>query len=311
MDLENIDEKIQTLHDEIFRQERTEKRLALIKIHLGLLYGDLSFHQSKMDAEHQDVQKLEKKSTLSLFSEILGNQNEQLERERQEYLQAVLEYNAIANEIDLLQYEQEVLLQIFQHTKDLKHQLDYYLKVKEQKLLFHNVEQATQIKAINKEIDRLKTFKRELQEAKSVAQVVEKVILKTFTKLKKVKAFQYSKMRGSGKNSSVKRSYIDEALKDASEINFYLGKLDKELSDVYSQYTFFSIYKYQNFVESFCDQLITDWVLQNKLKNAINCLQSAEDQIKRILATLNNDLSKTEDLIKAKIAKKRELVRIS
>ncbi len=117
-------------------------------------------------------------------------------------------------------------------------------------------------------------------------------------------------MRGTGRNSSyAKKSYIDGAIKDVSEINFYLGKLDKELSDIYSQYTFFSIYKYQDFVNSFYDQLITDWVVQNKLKNAIDCMQSANDQIKSVIATLNDDLSKTEISIKTKISEKRDLIR--
>ncbi len=310
MNLENVDEKIQILYDEIYQVEKVDNRLASIKLNLTLLHNDLSFHKSKMNDEHQDVLELEKKSAFSLFRNILGNHEEQLEKERQEYLQAVLEYNSIANEIDLLKYEQELLIPKTKDTTELKRQLDYYLKVKEQKLLFNNADQASQIKEINREIDRLHTFKRELKEAESLAIIVNKVIARAFSKLKKVKEFQYTKMGGSGKYSSyAKKSYIDGAIKDASEINFYLSKLDKELSHVYSQYTFFSIYKYQNFVDSFYDQLITDWVLQNKLKNAINCLQSADDQIKRILATLRNDLSKSEKSIKERIHVKRELVR--
>ena len=310
MDLENIDEKIQLLYEESFQIEKTKKRMAIIKLRLSLLFSDLSFHKSKMNEEHEDVIKLEKKSIISLFRNILGNQIEQLERERQEYLQAVLEYNSIANEINLLRYEEEILNSKLIDTTELKSQLDYYLKVKEQKLLFNDAEQSKLIKEINSDIDILHTFKRELKEAKLVAVVVDKIMIKAFTKLKKVKDFEYKKMNGAGRNSSyTKKSFIDSAIKDASEINFYLGKLDSELSDVYTQYTFFSIYKYQNFVDSFYDNLITDWVLQSKLKNAINCLQSADDQIKRIIATLNNDLDKTEESIKSKIAAKRELVR--
>lgn len=310
MDLENVDEKIQLLHAELFQLEKSKKRLKLIELHLSVLFGDLTLHKSKMNKEHEDVLKLEKKSAMSLFRHILGNQDEQLERERQEYLQAVLEYNAIANEINLLRYEQGILLKKPKETNELQRQLDYYLKVKEQKLIFNNTAQGSQIKEINRNIDQLYTFKRELKEAKTIALVVYKVITKAFTKLKKIKDFQYKSMRGSGRNSSyIKKSYIDGAIKDVSEINFYLGKLDKELSDVYSQITFFSIYKYQNFVESFYDNLITDWVLQNKLKSAIGCLQSAENQIKRIIATLDSDTNKTDKSINSLIMEKRELVR--
>ena len=86
------------------------------------------------------------------------------------------------------------------------------------------------------------------------------------------------------------------------------NKLDKELSDVYSEYTFFNIYKYQKFVDAFYDHLITDWVLQNQLKNAVQCLSSAKDQIKRILATLDHDLDKTEDTIFQRTQDKQKIV---
>ena len=306
-----MDEKIQLLHDELFQIEKTNKRLIIIKHHLELLYNDLLIHKSKLNKEHQDVLKLEKTSSISLFRNILGNSKEQLEKERQEYLQAVLEYNSIANEINLLRYEQELLTKKLKDTTELDRQLEYYLKIKEQKLLVNNAEQAKQIKVFNKEIDHLRTFKRELMEAKQVALAVDKILGKAFSKLKKIKNFQYTQMGGTGRYSSyAKKSYIDGAIKDASEINFFLTKLDKELSDIYTQYTFFSIYKYQNFVDSFYDHLITDWVLQSRLKNAMNCLQSADDQIKRIIATLDNDMSKTDLSINTKIAEKRELVRI-
>lgn len=310
MNLDNLEEKIQQLHDHLFQIKKTKERMAVIALQLEMLYNDLSIHKKKMKKEHEDVLKLEKSSALQLFRNILGDSRQQLEKERQEYMQAVLEYNSIANEINLLKYEEEILSKKSIETEDLQRQLDYYLKVKEQKLLYHNVDEAKQIKEINREIDRLSSFRREIKEARSAALAVEKAIQKAHIKLKKVELFQTSKMGGVGHNSSyAKKTYIDGAIKDASVINFLLGKLDKELSHIYSQYTFFSIYKYQNFVDSFYDHLITDWVLQNKLKNAINCLQSAEDQTRRILANLDTDMEKTNASIQANTLKKREIVR--
>ncbi|MEM9547427.1 MAG: hypothetical protein AAGA77_15720 [Bacteroidota bacterium] len=312
MNLDNVEEKIKLLHDEIFQIEKTKKRLSVIKLQLDMMYSDLVAHKSNLQKEHQDLQKIEKTSTHILFSTILGNRQEQLEKERQEYLQAVMEYNSIAREIELMEYEQEVLSKKVKDTSELQKSLDYYLKVKEQRILYQNAEQAPKIKEINQELDRLQTFKREVQEARAVALVVEKVITKAFLKLKKVKNFQYTKMKGVGKQSSyAKKTYIDDALKDISEINFYLGKLDKELSDIYTQYSFFSIYKYEDFVHSFYDFLIGDWILQNKLKNAIQCLQSASDETKEILGRIDRDLNQTKKAIQKNTKSKRELVRTS
>jgi len=310
MNLEVVEEKIRLLYDEIFQVEKSNKRLSDIEFQLEVLYRDLGTHKTKMEKEHEDVRKLEKISAHKLFGTILGNQQEQLEKERQEYLQAVLEYNSIAREIDLLRYEQEVLFNKPRDISKLRHSLDYFLKVKEQRILYQNSKLATTIKELNYELDQLQTFLREVKEAIAVAKVVDQVLLKAFTKLKKVKDFQYKKMKGAGKYSSIaKKSFIDEAIKDISEINFYLGKLDNELSDIYTRYPFFSIYKYQDFVNSFYDYLISDWILQNKLNNAIQCLKSAIDEVKIVLKRLDRDRSKTEASIKEIMKIKKELVR--
>ncbi|MDF1697052.1 MAG: hypothetical protein P1U56_14515 [Saprospiraceae bacterium] len=310
MELDKLDKKIEYFHSEIFKIEQSINRQAIIKHELELLYHDLYIHKSKMEKEHSDVLKLEKTPIFSLFNTILGNPREQLEKERQEYLQAVLEYNSIAHEIDILTYESEVLEKTSKETKELKNQLNQLLKTKEKKLLIRNKKDLERLKLFNKTIDTLRLQNRKFESALNVANVVKKEIFEAFQKLRKVKKFQYSNMSGAGRHSSfAKKSYIDGAIKDVSKINFFLSKLDKELSAVYDQYTFFSIYKYQNFVDSFYDNLITDWILQNKLRNALNCLQSAEDKTMRIIATLENDTKRISRSIEEEIAKKREFVR--
>lgn len=310
MNLENVDEKIQLLLEELFLIEKTKGRLVTIKLQLDLLYRKLEQSEAKVQKEHRDVLRLEKSSIVSLFKNILGNEEKQLEKERQEYLQAVLKYNSIFNEIEVMKYEQELLEKKSMDDSEIRQKLDYYLKLKEQSILDQNLEHASQIIEINKKIDQLQAFKRELKEAKVVTLVVQKVIVRALTKLQKIREFRFSKKSGvSRKMPFVKKSFIDSTFKDASEINFYLRRLDKELKEVYSQYTFFSVYKYQNFIESFHDNLISDWVLQNKLKNAIICLQSADEQIKEVFTRLNKDLSKTNDSLNKLVAEKMELIR--
>ncbi len=82
MDLDNIDEKIQSLYEELFQIEKTKKRVAFIKLRLDLLFNDLAFHKSIMRKEHEDLIKLEKKPAISLFRNILGLEKEQLEKEK-------------------------------------------------------------------------------------------------------------------------------------------------------------------------------------------------------------------------------------
>jgi len=310
MDLTNIEEKIESLDQEYFLLDRAQKRVVVINQTLDLLFDDLAQHKKKMDKEHADVVKLEKMSKRLLFAKILGDKSQQLERERQEYLQAVLEYNSIADEITLLQYELGVLESKVGDIAQVKKDRDYYIKLKEQKMMFHKGALPKRAAEINLEIDKLYKFKREINEAMEVAVRTEKLIVAARRELERVERFGYTEMYGAGSYSSyAKRRYIDKAIKNAVEINYTLNKLDKELSDIYSQYVFLNIYKYQNFIDSFYDHLITDWVLVSKLSNAMNSLFTAENQIKRIMGTLNNDLDRSNSKINEMLEEKRNVIR--
>ncbi len=105
-----VGDNLEILKCKYFQISKSEKRLHIIKHELELLYNELTAQRAKMNKEHQDVIKLEKLSKQLLFKTILGNKELQLEIERQEYLQAVLEYNATAYNIDLIKYEQEILI---------------------------------------------------------------------------------------------------------------------------------------------------------------------------------------------------------
>lgn len=309
MNLDQIDEQLKELADQYFHLKRAQDRLFELDRQMLRLYADLDQHKLKMNKEHQDVLALEKLSKYYLFVQILGGSSDRLERERQEYMQAVLEYNSIAKELELLEFEKKVLSSKVGDIDDIKRRRDYYLKLKEQKFLFHNTKEADTIRQLNREIDQLRSFLRELKEAKIAAVEVDRSICLALKNLKRVEKFGSAEMYGAGAGSAfAKKQYIDKAISGAIKINYQLNKLEKELSDVYASYVFLTINKYQNFIDSFYDHLITDWVLKSKLTNAVNALQLALAQVQRIQDTLDNDTARSDKKVVDIIEKKRQVV---
>ncbi len=181
--------------------------------------------------------------------------------------------------------------------------------IKEKNILFHGKENTATIKKLNIKIDKLRTYKIEITEAKDVLKTLSIVIKRAYKNLQKVELFGRYDYYGTGRYSSyAKKKYIDQALKGTTKINFILGVLDSELSDVYGQYEFFNIFKYQKFIEVFYDCLITDWVMQTKLQNALRCLLTAQDHISRIEKTLSHDLKKADDSIAIISEEKRKYI---
>ena len=307
--IENIDEKIDEISEELLKLEKIKKRIANIDSQLELLYNDLAHRKNMMNREWKDVVKLENRSSSMLFKNILGDQKNQLEIEQKEYLQAVLEYNAVAREIELYTFEKEVLIQKNLDDKPLLKNLDYYLQIKEKRLLFHNKGEYEKIRILNKELDALYFFKRELKQAQTVANIVQKEVFKAYKKLDKVSDGAFSKIGKRRRVSYALGKYLDQATEDAANINFHLKKLDKELSDVYTRYSFISIHKFENFVNTFFDSLITDWIRRNRLQNALKCLEKANEQIANIQSRLNLDMQETDTSIEEKIKQKRQIVK--
>jgi len=238
----------------------------------------------------------------------LTNIEEKIESLDQQYFlynKAQKRVAAIHKSLELLYNDLE------EHRKKMdKEHADVYIKLKEQKMMFHKGALPKRAKELNLELDKLYGFKREIKEATEVALQVEKLIIVARKDLERVERFGYQEMYGSGSYSSyAKKRYIDKAIKGAMKINYALNKLDKELSDIYSQYVFLSIYKYQNFIDSFYDHLITDWVLVSKLSNAMSALVTAENQIKRIMATLNNDLHRSNEKVQELVEEKRNVIK--
>ena len=309
--IENIDKRIDYISEELLRWEKINKRLANIEDQLELLYNDLAHRKNRLDKEHKDFKSIEKMSSSALFNTLLGDQSNKLEKEKKEYLQAVLEYNEVANEIELYTYEKKVLNEKLFDNKALLKNLDYYLEVKEKALILNKKGDVEKIKHLNKELNQLEKFRRELKQAKIVTDRVYIEISKALKTLKEAVQSEFFKRQKKSRLSYEKGKYLDSATKEAARINLFLKKLDKELSDVYVRYSFISIHKFENFVHTYFDSMIDDWIRENRMKNALKCLQRAVDETQRIQSRINFDLKTTIESIDAKKEEKREIVKSS
>jgi len=305
MNLNNIDEKLKQIAELYFLADKASKRLEVINHDLDVLVEDLRVHKKIMIKEHEDVVKLEKMSKYLLFFKILGDREKELEKERQEYLQSVLDYNAIAHEIQLLEYEKGVLERRAADKDSLKKQRDYYLKVKEQKILYNRGDHDNMIKKLNKEIERLSLLSREMDEAQATLKETEAMINKSMHFLSliddKFGAYEFNKLILTFSN----KKYLSKAIDYAVKVKVQIKKLDKELSDVYKKYELPNVYKYESFTNSFHSNLISDWVLKNKLDSAMKSLKEGINRIHGLIDRIEEDQLKTHKTRETLIEEKR------
>ena len=116
--LEKINKQLQDLHEEKQLNSKLGIRIQEIKKQLQNLDIQVKKRKSKLEDERSDFERYQKYNTSKLFRTILGSREVQLEKERQEYLQAALEYNTTVDTIDLLEFELGVIHK--KHTDESK-----------------------------------------------------------------------------------------------------------------------------------------------------------------------------------------------
>ncbi|MEM6965195.1 MAG: hypothetical protein AAF573_10530 [Bacteroidota bacterium] len=276
--------------------------------------------QKIMEKEEGDLYKFDSKNLLTFFRKVLGDQLDQLEKERQEYLMAVLQVQDAEKKLKAMHYEKEVLQkqlsslfradEIFEKIfKETERGFELLLDKKTKAKL-----QAIQLRILNHE-ERIK----EIRQAIGAGKKAEKVLLKIIEDLSQIKQWGNSfipnnntKIYGKGTASSRgKQKFIDLARKDAQRTHLLLERFELEILDVYKQFKIDYrgyLKSFENFLEIFYDNLITDWIVKKNVKNTIHTIETIHDKVVRILAMLENEIIKTKEYIKEEKLVRKEII---
>jgi len=281
------------------------RSIVLAKNHLYRLGLQLETEQANLkeleeilEKEYEDLEKFKETSVRKLFHKVLKSREEQFEIERQEYLQAVLQFKDCENLIELLVFERGVLEEKVSKEKLIKQQLDSLisqrnLMVSQKYAGFKN----TMI-SLNQQLDEKLSYKREIHEALIVALKATEVFRKMIELIKKAKSQGGWGMKNYHKINTKdgEKSFIDEAHLMSYQVKQILQKLEKELEDVYEHKSIQRLNRmedFKHFNEIYHNRLISDWIVKNKIASAVNYLKGTKDTLTRIVKTLKIQLEMT------------------
>ena len=118
----------------------------------------------------------------------------------------------------------------------------------------------------------------------------------------------------SGRNpmsNHLKYTAIDKAKDWAYEANRQLKIFEKELLDVYRRIPEdFQLHldSFNRFIDVFFDNLITDWIIQQKIYNALNNSLNTRDKVTRMVKLLESEKPKVDKAIADLNETKKEYV---
>ncbi len=291
---------------------RVQKHFNNTENELQNAYKKLDELHDILEKEYKDVKEIEGLSMKSLFKKVLGSREKQIEKERQEYLQATLKYNDFKKQVEVLEYERDLLKKKVIDIKLYENKLEALKKKREKELLRSNSEQGKQLMKIVYQIDDLIRYRKEVNEAVDAGNASKNELNKLIAYLKKAKDWGSWDMASSRSRSAsyYKKGAIDNAQKSAHYTQRQLNKFQQELYDVgvRNQEFEINIGTFNSFMDIFFDNLISDWVIQQKIKNALGNVELTKDKVIRLLRDIEHKLQQVEAEIKISNEAKDQLL---
>src|SRR6187551_695494 len=104
------------LHQQLQEAIREAERIRKIKEHTSELTIRLESEEKALLAmeatltkEQRDVETLEREGLTTMFRKFIGDREEELDKEREEYLRASLRFNEIYKSVELIRFELDLL----------------------------------------------------------------------------------------------------------------------------------------------------------------------------------------------------------
>lgn len=238
--------------------------------------------------EQRDVKKLEETSLKSLFYTMLGSKEEQLQTEKQELLLAKLKLDECGKAVKDLDCELATLQEEMKSLNRAEEDYQTALECKEEYLLGLKDGNAERIHQLMDRIAESKMEQKELQEAIEAGEAVESGLQNVIDSLQSAEGWGTWDILGGGIISgAMKHERIDEAKEYVSEVSGALSRFQRELSDVDIMTDLeIPIDSFDKFADFFFDGLITDWVVQSKIHESLDGVETAAEHVESVLASL-------------------------
>ena len=292
--------------------KRVSAHLDDVKTKLVNKYKELELISSKVKKEEKDVKDLEKKGFKPLFYKILGDKEKQLELERQEYLAVSLKYNSLKEDIEVLEYEKDLLLKKSLSYTKVKKEMENLKQLRERELLSsENPVLRDEIRLVLSKYDQSILLGKELNEAFDAGEKAHK----NLSALSQILSQALDWGRWGGRShpahaEMMKRNKMAEASRALAVTQRSLDFFGKEMADLGEDKMNFRLNfnELTKFTDYFLDNLITDWIIQQKIRNTLNSVLSIKDKISRIGQSLSKEIETNTNQQKSLLLKKDQLI---
>lgn len=309
----NQDSHLENLIEEYRSIQLAKSHLAKLQVRIKEDYELLHSLGIILEKEYQDVLRMKKFKVKDLFIRVLDSDEEQYEIEKQEYLFAALQYNECKKSVELLEFEEKIILEKVAKERTVKAELGALITDREANISLNYPSIKQQLLNISSQLDECVGYKRELHEAIIVGLKAQKVLeqMINFISLGGNGHGQWGNYAPTFQAVQMYKNYLNKAHELSHVAKQLLSELDDEMADIYaikSNVKTHHFEEFRNFTNIYHDNLISDWILQKRLHATLNTINSTNDNVRRLILTLKSQLKKTENSIKYLKKRKDEVI---
>jgi len=309
----DIQKEIQETISQIVHLDVVESQLDSSKSDLESQYALLEKMDNDMTDELKDISKLEGLSTRSIFHKILGNKEEQLEKERQEYLELTLKFEEVQKNIDLLEYEVNLLEAKMGNKSELQVQLVKLKNDRENEIIYSDPVLRQKMLALSHELESCYQHKKELEEASEEGKICLNLVNQIINQMQKVRNWggRHPKGRHSQMQRMIRRDAIDRARNLSYQVRHHLNLFRRELDDIGMHLSSdIDQRQFSDFTGFFFNNIITDWIMQQKLTQAMQSITATRGEVSRLVGAIENKLNQVDRKV-SELKEKREHILMS
>ena len=306
----NLEKKIKSIISKRTTLHLSQLRLDSLHKRLRKRYIDERRLKKILEKEYKDVVALERKSIGWIFKNVLGDKEQQMEIERQEYLQAVLNHKECLKEIKILEFEIDILTEKVNAMGDVEKEYAILLLTRERQILTGTGKHRAAIKQFDQQADDAFQLKREIFQAKIVGTKIKTRLEKMIIELGKAAELGIWNLKAYN-DMKIKTGPVSNAQKLYYEIKPLLLDFKTELEDIYKHRKIKLTAGLENLDDLsnvYYGNLISDWVVQRTIRNALANMESLQDRIIRVLQSLEVEIQRADQTIAYSKERKKALI---
>lgn len=243
-----------------------------------------------LEKENKDYEALQGLSLKGLFHKVLGSQEEQVEKEKQEYLKTALEYDEASKTVDLMEYERKVLQEKVDGLQGMEQKIEQLLQQREQELILKGGAKGRQLLRLAEELDAQYRLDNELGEALKIGEDVLQLLFQMHTYFQEGNKLANDRAPGLRFNSFVDQSTISKAHRLIPEVRMLLLKFEEEFLDVFTKADTldlsFKVRPLKRFGFISVNTIFSDWAVLELTRKSMAAVRSTHKRVKTMNAKL-------------------------